>query len=348
MAIVVFFAPHAAHAVVNSTFTISGGNQQQVAQTTISLNNTATGQSIQTTETNNGNKKTVGFILPDGTYHLTVTSGGKVVNEETFTSSGTGTASGGYNTDVGGFEPIHGAQIAQTGGGKTPEERRAERANENIIQFGGGFGPLFYMENTKTSYYGTGVGSGASYSESNTSVMPDFQLWGNLHPAGWNGVYLGVAGDLAFPTEQQQSNSFTTSNSIGGMQTAQMRNIMLNFEARVGMRDPVLPGSVFLQAGFSIQSWNGSVMAPSVGDRFNIQQTLVLPTIGVGARLPLQRTFGAPILHNWTLDGEFNYVFGSSPGQMPGGNSISYGTFQVQPAESVLLKLEYEFECFDP
>ena len=210
-----------AHAVVNGTFTVSGGNQQQVGQSTITLTNNQTHRDRSSRlQSTNGNKKTFVFLLPDGNYTLTGSAGGQNFTQ-TFTSGGTsgGTISGGFNTDGGVFEPLHGGGIVTAGGNGTTNGggvtatgganggRRFDPATQNIVEFGGGFGPLIQLRQQPCRpTAAAAVGNGATINESGVDVMPDFQLWGNYRPAGWNGFYVGAAVDVAIPTEGAQNN----------------------------------------------------------------------------------------------------------------------------------------------
>jgi hypothetical protein len=363
-----FFAPGAAHAVVNGTFTVTGGNQQQVAQSTIKLTNTATGQPVQVTSSTNGNKKTFGFILPDGNYTLTGTVGGQSFNQ-TFAANGNGAASGGFNLDGGALDPVHGAGVttAQTptvngtgtrvaGGGRGvffggPPIDRNQPGTQNIFELGGGFGPLFNFERARVSYTGSVIGSGGIFNESSVDVMPDFQLWANYRPAGWNGIYLGVAADVAIPTEGAQTHAFMTSGGLTGMSMISPRDAMLTLQGRVGMRDPLLPGSIFAEAGIRIQDYRSTVRAfsgTSLFEQFATDRLVTLPTFGVGARVPLAKVFGMPALRPVAFDTEINFTPASNAFSMPGSNSFSAASYKLLSSVSWLAKLEYEFDCEDP
>ena len=350
--------PAAAHAVVNGTFTISGGNQQQVAQSTIRLTNTATGQTVPVTSNSNGNKKVFGFVLPDGHYTLTGTVGGQTFTQ-TFAAGGNGAASGGFNLDGGVLDPLHGAGVVAAGssptvnggGTRVAGGRRFDSATQSVFELGGGFGPLFNFENTRVSYTGSVIGSGGVFNSSSVDVMPDFQFWANFRPAGWNGFYLGAAADVAIPTEGPQKSSFMTSGGFSGMSMIEPRDAMLTLQGRVGMRDPVLPGSLFIEGGIRLQDYRATVnsyVGTTLFEQFSTDRLVVLPTFGVGARVPLGRVFNAPSLRRVAFDTEVNFTPGSNGFSMPGSNSFSAASFSLRPSVSWLAKLEYEFDCFDP
>lgn len=362
-----FFMPGIAHAVVNGTFTISGGNQQQVAQSTITLTNTATGQKIQASSSTNGNKKIFAFTLPDGNYTLTGTSGGQTFTQS-FAASGDGAASGGFNLDAGALDPLHGSGVVTAGGGgavngggaRVAGGRRFDSATQSVVELGGGFGPLFNFENTRVNYSGSAVGNGGRFNESNLDVMPDFQLWANYRPAGWNGFYFGAAADVAIPTEGAQSQSFSTTifgTPAFGMESVYPRDAMLTLQLRAGMRDPVLPGSFFAEGGMRIQDYRstatsfehaltGNAIFPI--DNFSTDHVITSPTFGLGARVPLGRAFDMPALRRVDFDTEVNLTLGSGTYTMAGSDPLSSGTFQLRPSVSWLAKLEYEFDCVDP
>jgi hypothetical protein len=249
---------------------------------------------------------------------------------------------------------VPGAAQAQTSG--TPGgPHRFDSATQNIIEFGGGFGPLLNFENTRVAYSGSGVGSGGNFNESSLDVMPDFQFWGNYRPAGWNGFYFGAAADVALPTEGAQNHSFMTTSGLSGMSSVYPRDAMLTLQGRVGMRDPVLPGNLFLEGGMRIEEYRstlrsyfgtGDMLSPV--DNFSVDKLVTLPTFGVGARLPLARAFDAPTLRRVDFDTEVNFTLGSNGFTMPGGDYLSSAVFQVRPSVSWLMKLEYEFDCVDP
>ena len=367
LAAALFLAPTAAHAVVNGTFTVTGANQQQVGQSTIKLT-TASGQPVQVTSSTNGNKKTFGFILPDGNYTLTGTVGGQSFTQ-TFAAKGDGAASGGFNADGGVLDALHGtgvttaqaptvngggARVAGSGRGVFfggPPIDRNQRGTQSIFELGGGFGPLFNFERTRVSYTGSVIGSGGIFNESSVDVMPDFQLWANYRPAGWNGIYLGMAADVAIPTEGAQTHAFTTSGGLNGTSMISPRDAMLTLQGRVGMRDPLLPGSIFAEAGIRIQDYRSTVRSftgTSLFEQFATDRVVTLPTFGVGARMPLAKVFNMPALRPVAFDTEVNFTPGSNAFSMPGSNSFSAASYKLLPSVSWLAKLEYEFDCEDP
>ena len=120
------------------------------------------------------------------------------------------------------------------------------------------------------------------------------------------------------------------------------------------MRDPVLPGSLFAEAGVRLEDDRATLRASSPAARWLIDNfsvdaiQVVRPTLVIGAKVPLDRAFNAPALRRWDFDTELNFTPGTAPTEMPFGNSFSSAAFQVRENFSLLAKLEYEFECFDP
>ena len=237
------------------------------------------------------------------------------------------------------------------GGVRVGPGRRFDNATQSVIELGGGAGLLFNFEQTRVKFTGSAVGSGGVFDQSSVDVMPDFQFWMNYRPAGWNGYYLGFAADLAIPTEGAQKHGFDTSAGFTGMSMIEPRDAMFTVQARAGMRDPILPGSLFAQAGIRLQDYRSTVRASqgvTFSEEFDTDRLIARPTFGVGARVPLNRVFNAPALRRLAFDTEVNFTLGSSGFSMPGGNALSSASFSLRPTVSWLAKLEYEFDCFDP
>jgi hypothetical protein len=112
-----------------------------------------------------------------------------------------------------------------------------------------------------------------------------------------------------------------------------------------------LPGSLFAEAGVRLEDDRATLRAssgPFPVDNFSVDAFQARPTLGVGARIPLDKLFNTPMLRRVDFDSEVNVTLGTAPTTMPFGNSFSYATFQPRTNVSLLTKLEYEFDCFDP
>jgi hypothetical protein len=237
------------------------------------------------------------------------------------------------------------------GGVRAGTGRRFDNETQSVFEWGGGLGVLFNFESTRVTFSGSAVGSGGVFNQSGVDIMPDAQLWANFRPAGWHGVYLGLAADVAVPTQGAQNRAFDTSTGFTGMSMIETRNAMLTLQGRVGMRDPILPGSVFVEGGIRLQDYRSTVRASfgnSFSEQFATDRLVTLPTVGIGARVPLGKALGLPMLRSLAFDTEVNFTPGSNGFSMPGGNSFSSASFSVRPAVSWLTKLEYEFGCYDP